>query len=147
MMSKKRISAVIMSALCVMAFTAGCGKVNIGYVDESRIQDEAPQIKSSVEEMRNKLTDVQNEADQQLQEAQSKGTSDEDMQKLVQQFQMKAAGIQQQYGAQMKTKLDAALDDVVKEKKLDTVINSTGKDGIAVTGATDVTDEVIQKLQ
>ena len=147
MMSKKRIAAVVMSALCVMAFTAGCGKVNIGYVDESRIQNEAPQITSSVEEMRGKLTEVQQEADQKLQEAQAGGSSDEDLQKLQQQYQMKAAGIQQQYGAQMKAKLDAALDDVVKAKKLDTVINSTGKDGVVVSGGTDITDEVIQKLQ
>lgn len=146
-MSRKKIAAVVMSALCVMAFTAGCGKVNIGYVDESRIQSEAPQITSSIEEMRGKLTEVQQEADQKLKEAQDAGSPDEDLQKLQQQYQMKAAGIQQQYGAQMKAKLDAALDDVVKAKKLDTIINSTGKDGVVVSGGTDITDEVIQKLQ
>ena len=49
MKTKKRIVAVIMSALCVAALATGCGKVNIGYIDQSRIQNEAPQIKSSIE--------------------------------------------------------------------------------------------------
>ena len=138
MKTKKRIVAVIMSALCVAALATGCGKVNIGYIDQSRIQNEAPQIKSSIEEMQNKLQEVQQDGDKQLQEAQAKGTSEEEMQKLQQ---------QQQYSTQIKSKVDAALDDVVKAKKLDTVVNSNGKDGVVVSGGTDITDEVIQKLQ
>ena len=39
------------------------------------------------------------------------------------------------------------MDVVVKAKKLDTVVNSNGKDGVVVSGGTDITDEVIQKLQ
>lgn len=147
MKTKKRIVAVIMSALCVAALATGCGKVNIGYIDQSRIQNEAPQIKSSIEEMQNKLQEVQQDGDKQLQEAQAKGTSEEEMQKLQHQLQMKAAGVQQQYSTQIKSKVDAALDDVVKAKKLDTVVNSNGKDGVVVSGGTDITDEVIQKLQ
>ncbi|MDD3114392.1 MAG: OmpH family outer membrane protein [Anaerovibrio sp.] len=144
---KKRVAVVVMSVLCAAAFTAGCGKVNIGYVDQNRIQTEAPQVKTSIEEMQNKMTEVQQEAEKQLQEAAAKGTSQEDMQKLQQQMQMKAAGVQQQYGVQIKAKIDAAMDDIVKARKLDTVVNSTGKDGVVVSGGTDITDEVIQKLQ
>lgn len=147
MKTKKRIVAVIMSALCVAALATGCGKVNIGYIDQSRIQNEAPQIKSSVEEMQSKLQETQDDANKQLQEAQANGTSEEDMQKLQQQLQMKAVGVQQQYSTQMKAKLDAALDDVVKAKKLDTVVSSNGKDGVVISGGTDITDDVIQKLQ
>ena len=144
---KKRVAVVVMSVLCAAAFTAGCGKVNIGYVDQNRIQTEAPQVKTSIEEMQNKMTEVQQEAEKQLQEAAAKGTSQEDMQKLQQQMQMKAAGVQQQYGVQIKAKIDAAMDDIVKARKLDTVVSSTGKDGVVVSGGTDITDEVIQKLQ
>lgn len=147
MNTKKRIIAVIMSVLCMAALLAGCGKVNVGYIDQSRIQNEAPQIKSSVEEMQSKLQETQEEGNKQLQEAQANGTSEEDMQKLQQQLQMKAVGVQQQYSTQMKAKLDAALDDVVKAKKLDTVVNSNGKDGVVISGGTDITDDVIQKLQ
>ena len=147
MKNKKRIIAAVMSVLCAAALFAGCGKVNVGYVDQNRIQNEAPQIKASIEEMQGKMTEVQKEAEQKLQEASSSGASDEDMQKLQQQMQMKAAGVQQQYAIQIKAKVDAAMDDIVKAKKLDTVVNSNGKDGVVVSGGVDITEDVIQKLQ
>ena len=147
MKNKKRITAALMSVLCAAALFAGCGKVNVGYVDQNRIQNEAPQIKASIEEMQGKMTEVQKEAEQKLQEASSSGASDEDMQKLQQQMQMKAAGVQQRYAIQIKAKVDAAMDDIVKAKKLDTVVNSNGKDGVVVSGGVDITEDVIQKLQ
>ena len=147
MKNKKRIIAAVMSVLCAAALFAGCGKVNVGYVDQSRIQNEAPQIKSSMEEMQSKMAEVQQEAEQKFQEAAASGASEEDMQKLQQQMQMKAAGVQQQYAIQIKAKVDAAMDDIVKEIKLDTVVNSNGKDGVVVSGGVDITEDVIQKLQ
>ena len=147
MENKKRIVAAVMSVLCAVALLAGCGKVNVGYVDQNRIQNEAPQIKSSMEEMQSKMAEVQQEAEQKFQEAAASGASEEDMQKLQQQMQMKAAGVQQQYAIQIKAKVDAAMDDIVKEKKLDTVVNSNGKDGVVVSGGVDITEDVIQKLQ
>ena len=93
------------------------------------------------------MTEVQKEAEQKLQEASSSGASDEDMQKLQQQMQMKAAGVQQQYAIQIKAKVDAAMDDIVMAKKLDTVVNSNGKDGAGGSGGVDITEDVIQKLQ
>ena len=147
MKNKKRITAALMSVLCAAALFAGCGKVNVGYVDQNRIQNEAPQIKASIEEMQGKMTEVQKEAEQKLQEASSSGAADEDMQKLQQQRQMKAAGVQQPYAIQIKAKVDAAMDDIVKAKKLDTVVNSNGKDGVVVSGGVDITEDVIQKLQ
>ncbi|MCI7611587.1 MAG: OmpH family outer membrane protein [Selenomonadaceae bacterium] len=147
MKNKKRITAALMSVLCAAALFAGCGKVNVGYVDQNRIQSEAPQIKASVEEMQAKMTEVQQEAEQKFQEASASGASEEDMQKLQQQMQMKAAGVQQQYAIQIKAKVDAAMDDIVKAKKLDTVVNSNGKDGVVVSGGVDITEDVIQKLQ
>ena len=147
MKNKKRIVAAVMSVLCAVALLAGCGKVNVGYVDQNRIQNEAPQIKSSMEEMQSKMAEVQQEAEQKFQEAAASGASEEDMQKLQQQMQMKAAGVQQQYAIQIKAKVDAAMDDIVKAKKLDTVVNSNGKDGVVVSGGVDITEDVIQKLQ
>ena len=147
MKNKKRIVAAVMSMLCAVALLAGCGKVNVGYVDQNRIQNEAPQIKSSMEEMQSKMAEVQQEAEQKFQETAASGASEEEMQKLQQQMQMKAAGVQQQYAIQIKAKVDAAMDDIVKAKKLDTVVNSNGKDGVVVSGGVDITEDVIQKLQ
>lgn len=146
-MNIKRLLVIGMSVLCVAGFTAGCGKVNVGYVDQNRIQEEAPQVKSSIEEMHTKMDEFQNDAKQQLSTAIQGGASEEEMQQLQQQLQMKSASIQQQYSVQIKAKVDAAMDDIVKEKKLDTVLSSDGKDGVVIMGGTDITEDVIQKLQ
>lgn len=149
MKAKKRTLFLVMAALCAVFMTAGCGKVNIGYADYTRIQQEAPQIKSSLDEMKTRMEDFQKDAEKQLQEQANNVKSEEDAQKfqeLQQQLKMQAAGIQQQYSTQVKSKIFAAMDGIAKEKKLDAVVNSTGKDGL-ITGGIDVTDEVIAKLQ
>ena len=93
------------------------------------------------------LSKFQQEGEKQLQEAAASGKSPEEMQKLQQQLQMRGASLQQSYSTQIKAKMDAALGDIAKEKKLDTVVNSNTKDGVIITGGVDVTDEVISKLQ
>ncbi len=140
---------LVATVIGALLMTAGCGKVNIGYVDYTRIQQEAPQVKSSMEEMKTRMTDFQKDAEKQLQEQAANIKSEEDAQKfqeLQQQLKMQAAGIQQQYSTQVKSKIFAAMDGIAKEKKLDAVVNSNGKDGM-ITGGVDVTDEVIAKLQ
>ena len=124
---KKRIIASILTILCMALAAAGCGKVSVGYVDQARVQQEAPQIKASIEEMQGEMSKFQQEGEKQL--------------------QMRGASLQQSYATQIKAKMDAALGDIAKEKKLDTVVNSNTKDGVIITGGVDVTDEVISKLQ
>ena len=144
---KKRIIASILTILCMALAAAGCGKVSVGYVDQARVQQEAPQIKASIEEMQGEMSKFQQEGEKQLQEAAASGKSPEEMQKLQQQLQMRGASLQQSYATQTKAKTDAALGDTAKDKKLDTVVNSNTKDGVIITGGVDVTDEVISKLQ
>ncbi|ORU00953.1 outer membrane chaperone Skp (OmpH) [Anaerovibrio sp. JC8] len=149
MIFKKKALVLALAALCALFITAGCGKVNVGYVDYERVQTEAPQIKSSLEEMQKRMEDFQKDAEKQLKEQSANINSEEDAQKfqeLQQQLRMQAAGIQQQYATQVQSKIYAAMDSIAKEKKLDTVVKSNGKDGM-VTGGVDVTDDVIAKLQ
>ncbi|MCR5176193.1 MAG: OmpH family outer membrane protein [Anaerovibrio sp.] len=149
MKAKKKSLFLMLMAVCVMLVTAGCGKVNIGYVDYTRIQQEAPQVKSSMDEMKTRMEDFQKDAEKQLQEHAANINSEEDVQKLQdlqQQLRMQGAGIQQQYATQVQTKIYAAMDGIAQEKKLDAVIKSNGKDSM-ISGGIDVTDEVIAKLQ
>ena len=149
MKAKKKTLFLVIAALCAVFLTAGCGKVNIGYVDYTRVQQEAPQIKESMDEMKTRMEDFQKDAEKQLQEEAAKVHSEAEAQKfqeLQQQLKMQAAGIQQQYATQVKSKIYAAMDGIAQEKKLDAVVNSNGKDGL-ITGGVDVTDEVIAKLQ
>ena len=85
---KKRIIASILTILCMALAAAGCGKVSVCYVDQARVQQEAPQIKASIEEMQGEMSKFQQEGEKQLQEAAASGKSPEEMQKLQQQLQM-----------------------------------------------------------
>ena len=64
---KKRIIASILTILCMALAAAGCGKVSVGYVDQARVQQEAPQIKASIEEMQGEMSKFQQEGEKQLQ--------------------------------------------------------------------------------
>ena len=105
---------------------AGCGQVHVGTVDRARVQEEAPQLKSVVDEANAKLMEAQ---------------------QLQMDTQRKMAGLQQMYSIQLEQKLNAAMQDIVKEKKLDVVLDSSKKYPSVLSGGVDVTDEVIGKLQ
>ncbi len=135
-------AAVLLTA---SIFTAGCGQVHIGTVDSERVQAEAPQMKDIVAEANTKLGEAQ-------QEAQAKFTSNpkmtaEEAQQLQMDTQRKMATLNQVYSVQLEQKMNVAVQDVVKEKKLDVVMNSSKRYPSVISGAVDITDEVIQKLQ
>ncbi len=142
----KKSTALLACAFAATLVMSGCGKTQIGYIDGDRIMKEAPQITSLVEEGNQKITEAQDEATKDLNE--KKGTmSDEDFQKAQQDAQRKIAGINQSYSIQLKQKLDQALADVAKEKKLDAIVDNQQMQKVVVEGGIDVTDEAIQKLQ
>ena len=55
--------------------------------------------------------------------------------------------LNQQYQSQLKAKVDAAIEDIAKNKKLDAVVDSEESAKLVVSGGVDITDEVLQKLQ
>ncbi|MBP7249873.1 MAG: OmpH family outer membrane protein [Selenomonas sp.] len=129
-----------------MLVMSGCGKAKIGYIDGDRIMKEAPQIQSLVEEGNAKIQQAQEDAEKDL--AEKKGTmSDEDYQKAQADARRKVAGLNQSYSVQLKQKLDAALADVAKEKKLDAVVDNQAQQKVVIEGGIDVTDDAINKLQ
>lgn len=145
-LSKKALAGVL-SALTIAVMTAGCGEVNIGYIDETRLNEECPQIKASTEEWQKKLEELQNTTMQQLNDAAAKGATQEEIGKIQQEAQMKAAAMNNDFQSQTRTKVDIAIDEVAKAKKIDTVVKSSKDNKTVVSGGTDITDDVIQKLQ
>lgn len=124
---------------------AGCGQVHVGTVDRARVQEEAPQLKSVVDEANAKLMEAQ-------QDAQSKFTANpnmtaEESQQLQIETQRKMAGLNQMYSIQLEQKLNTAIEAVVKNKKLDVVMDSSDRYPSVLSGGLDITDEVIGKLQ
>lgn len=142
----KKSSALLLIGVAAMLVMSGCGKAKIGYIDGDRIMKEAPQIQSLVEEGNAKIQQAQEDAEKDL--AEKKGTmSDEDFQKAQADARRKVAGLNQSYSVQLKQKLDAALADIAKEKKLDAVVDNQAQQKVVIEGGIDVTDDAINKLQ
>ena len=138
----KAIAVVLLTA---SIFVAGCGSVHIGTVDRSRVQEEAPEIKAVVAEANTKLMEAQSEAQAKF-EANPKMTQEE-AQQLQMETQRKLAGLNQMYSIQLEQKLNVAVQDIVKEKRLDIVMDSSKNYPSVLMGGVDITDEVIGKLQ
>ena len=138
----KAIAVVLLTA---SIFVAGCGSVHIGTVDRSRVQEEAPAIKAVVAEANTKLMEAQSEAQAKF-EANPKMTQEE-AQQLQMETQRKLAGLNQMYSIQLEQKLNVAVQDIVKEKRLDIVMDSSKNYPSVLMGVVDITDEVIGKLQ
>ena len=127
-------------------FLAGCGKAQIGYIDTDKIQqDPPPQLKTIIDEGNGKITALEKEVKQKLQE--NPNMSAEEANKIQSDGQRQAAFYQHNYSTQLKQKTDEALDAVYKEKKLDVILQHTYQIPTAFMGAVDVTDDVIAKLQ
>ena len=142
----KKSRALLLIGVAAMLVMRGCGKAKIGYIDGDRIMKEAPQIQSLVEEGNAKIQQAQEDAEKDL--AEKKGTmSDEDFQKAQADARRKVAGLNQSYSVQLKQKLDAALADIAKEKKLDAVVDNQAQQKVVIEGGIDVTDDAINKLQ
>ena len=142
----KKSRALLLIGVAAMLVMSGCGKAKIGYVDGDRSMKEAPQIQSLVEEGNAKIQQAQEDAEKDL--AEKKGTmSDEDFQKAQADARRKVAGLNQSYSVQLKQKLDAALADIAKEKKLDAVVDNQAQQKVVIEGGIDVTDDAINKLQ
>lgn len=142
----KKSRALLLIGVAAMLVMSGCGKAKIGYIDGDRIMKEAPQIQSLVEEGNAKIQQAQEDAEKNL--AEKKGTmSDEDFQKAQADARRKVAGLNQSYSVQLKQKLDAALADIAKEKKLDAVVDNQAQQKVVIEGGIDVTDDAINKLQ
>ena len=127
-------------------FAAGCGQVHIGTVDSTRVQTEAPQIKAVIDEANGKLMEAQQEAQAKFEASPNMTT--EEAQQLQMETQRKMAGLNQMYMIQYEQKLNVAVQDIVKAKELDIVLDAgTAQTPTVFAGGVDITDEVIGKLQ
>ena len=125
MTSRKKTLAGVM-LLTAALLSGGClgdKQANIGYFNAERIDQEATQIK----------------ADEDL--------SSEEMARAQQEQMAKMQAASQQYQMQIRQKVDVALDEIAKEKKLDAILQNSSLEKTVVLGGTDITDDLIQKLK
>ena len=142
---RKKSVGLLAAAFAATMLMSGCGQVKIGYIEGSRVMQEAPQVKSLVDEGNQKINEAREEAQKSLQD--NPDMSQEDAQKTQAEAQRKMASLNQSYQMQLQQKVSAALQDIAKEKKLDVVVDSETEQPTALMGCVDVTDDVIAKLQ
>ena len=140
---RKKSVGLLAAAFAATMLMSGCGQVKIGYIEGSRVMQEAPQVKSLVDEGNQKINEAREEAQKSLQD--NPDMSQEDAQKTQAEAQRKMASLNQSYQMQLQQKVSAALQDIAKEKKLD--VDSEKEQPTALMGCVDVTDDVIAKLQ
>lgn len=130
---------IVAAMLALTGMLAGCGgKDNVGVVDMSRVQKEAP----LVQQYKQKTEDKQKSIEKELQDAQQ-SMSAEDFQKKQQQAQQElnifGASMQRQFMSDIQSKLG----DIAKDKNVGIIVI---KEAVP-SGGIDVTDDLIAKLQ
>lgn len=130
---------IVAAMLALTGMLAGCGgKDNVGVVDMSRVQKEAP----LVQQYKQKTEDKQKSIEKELQDAQQ-SMSAEDFQKKQQQAQQElnifGASMQRQFMSDIQSKLG----DITKDKNVGIIVV---KEAVP-SGGIDVTDDLIAKLQ
>ena len=130
---------IVAAMLALTGMLAGCGgKDNVGVVDMSRVQKEAP----LVQQYKQKTEDKQKSIEKELQDAQQ-SMSAEDFQKKQQQAQQElnifGASMQRQFMSDIQSKLG----DIAKYKNVGIIVV---KEAVP-SGGIDVTDDLIAKLQ
>ena len=130
---------IVAAMLALTGMLAGWGgKDNVGVVDMSRVQKEAP----LVQQYKQKTEDKQKSIEKELQDAQQ-SMSAEDFQKKQQQAQQElnifGASMQRQFMSDIQSKLG----DIAKDKNVGIIVV---KEAVP-SGGIDVTDDLIAKLQ
>ena len=130
---------IVAAMLALTGMLAGCGgKDNVGVVDMSRVQKEAP----LVQQYKQKTEDKQKSIEKESQDAQQ-NMSAEDFQKKQQQAQQElnifGASMQRQFMSDIQSKLG----DIAKDKNVGIIVV---KEAVP-SGGIDVTDDLIAKLQ
>ncbi|WP_443867810.1 OmpH family outer membrane protein [Megasphaera sp.] len=130
---------IVAAMLALTGMLAGCGgKDNVGVVDMSRVQKEAPLVPQYKQNTEDKPKSIEKE----LQDAQQ-SMSAEDFQKKQQQAQQElnifGASMQRQFMSDIQSKLG----DIAKDKNVGIIVV---KEAVP-SGGIDVTDDLIAKLQ
>jgi len=143
----KKISAMLLAVSASAVLLGGCSnKAEIGYYNHQRVMKESPKIEAVVNEANDKLRKAQEEA-LKFEIEQAPSMKPEEAEQKRQQLQMQLQAINQAYVGQMKQKLDVAIDDVAKAKKIDAVMANEPGARLVIYGGVDITEDLIQKLQ
>ena len=137
----KRTNKLVLLLLLVVtaALLGGCGSsANIGVVDVNKVMADSPKVKQFQEQLNVKGKELSDQL-----EKEKATLKPEDFQKRQEAIYGDFMKIKQDMEVQVDNSIKETLDQISKDKKLSVVLY---KNGVA-QGGTDITDEVIKKLQ
>ena len=133
----KKLLAGLMIAAAMFSF--GCGRnAEFGTVDMSKLEAEAPIVKTTQEDLTKKMNDLKVQMDKDME-----GKSGEDAKKVAEDYSAKAKRVQSEAQNKLKSSLDSALNQVAKEKSLGAILDKRA----VPQGGQDVTNDVIAKMK
>ena len=139
----KKLAATALLATSLLV--SGCGQAQIGSVDVMKVMEEAPRVKTLMDEAEAKAKEAQ--ANFEKEYSNKPDLTQEEVAKAQMDLQRKLQGINQAYTSQIKNRLDVVLEEIAREKNIDVVISNSAEDKMIFHGAIDVTDDVIKKMQ
>ncbi len=126
--------------LAVAAVFSGCGSENkVAVIDYQKLESESTKIKGIEDEITNKDKEIRDRLNQDSQS----GLSDEEMQKKVQSAQQERMIFMQSKQKQIQSMVESQAGVVAKEKNIGIVMHKRA----VPTGAVDITDEVLAKIE
>jgi len=138
-MKRKNILAFLLLLVFAATLLGGCGtSANIGVVDVNKVMTESPKVKQFQEQLNVKGKELSDQL-----EKEKATLSPADFQKRQEGIYGDFMKIKQDMESQVDASIKTTLETISKEKKLSVILY---KNGVA-QGGTDITDEVIQKLQ
>lgn len=123
----------------VAALLGGCGSAEkVGVVDVNKVMTESPKVQQFEEQLRTSAKELTDKLEQD-----KAGLSQEELQKRSMEISGEIGKQKQELSKQLNDSMDQALAAVAKEKGLTIILY---KNGVA-QGGTDVTDDVVKKMQ
>lgn len=141
MKNKGRLVVLLLVVFVVSILAAGCsgtGNQNVGVLDVNKVMAESPKVKGFQEQLNAKGKELSDKL-----EKEKAGISAEEYQKRQEAAYAEFVKNKQDLEGQIDASIKQTLEQVAKDKKLSVVLY---KNGVA-QGGTDITDEVIQKMQ
>jgi outer membrane protein len=140
------VAASVLAAPAAFAYT-------IGYVDTAKVLASYKGAKTAQAQMQQEMAEYQKaftDRQKKIQEAQKAGKSQAELQKMTAQYEQelaplkqKAANLEQRLSADVKTKIEAKINTIAKNRKCDVVVDKA----VVLYGGVDLTTDVINSLK
>ena len=137
-LSKKQV-LLFMAVFVAVIFISGCGSTqSVGVLDVNKVMSDSPKIKQFQDQLNVKGKELSDQL-----EKDKASLSAEEFQKRQETAYGEFLKTKQELEGQIDSSIKQVLEQIAQEKKMGVILY---KNGVA-QGRTDITDEVIQKLQ